>query len=335
MKRIPSRLRYLANKGEGKWLTKVSSIIWKAQAGRNNRGNTWKYMTASEDFIRGVCEITAGSRWQTVRGEHLRGAREKGRALQWSRETPSREVTSQAVPKPFAPGRLRLSHTVSRDWMAEPCALWTRGGRCVPLPDHRGRLFYRGAQQHIALSPPLTLGPLLPHNTAFHHGSVEVMEQKTGFWRSPLEWKVFLLMLHSMQQGLTLHKATGPQDERWSWSQLHQHCDRQKGLGLPPILSNTHKACFCHSRVSHNQIRYLGHCQWQCRKNATISIPGIWLSICQNSWAAIKNEAQNKYFGVFFPTNLVMVLLRELLPQFEAMQSETASVKTLLELGKQ
>lgn len=43
-----------------RWLTEASSIICKTQAGRDNRANTWKYMTAPEDFIRGGCEITAG-----------------------------------------------------------------------------------------------------------------------------------------------------------------------------------------------------------------------------------------------------------------------------------
>ena len=43
-----------------RWLTEASSIICKTQAGRDNRANTWKYMTAPEDFIRGGCEIIAG-----------------------------------------------------------------------------------------------------------------------------------------------------------------------------------------------------------------------------------------------------------------------------------
>lgn len=46
------------------------------------------------------------------------------------------------------------------------------------LPDHGGRLFYPGAREHIALSPPLTLAPLLPHNTASYHSLVEAAEQK-------------------------------------------------------------------------------------------------------------------------------------------------------------
>lgn len=72
-------------------------------------------MAASEDSIRGVREMTAGSWGQTVRRELLRGAREKRGVLQWSHESPSREVTSQAALKPYAPGMLRLLHAVSQD----------------------------------------------------------------------------------------------------------------------------------------------------------------------------------------------------------------------------
>lgn len=61
-----------------RWLTEASSIICKTQAGRDNRVNRWKYMTAPEDFIRGVCEITAGP---GLDGQHLEGVREqKGEA---------------------------------------------------------------------------------------------------------------------------------------------------------------------------------------------------------------------------------------------------------------
>lgn len=64
-----------------RWLTEVSSIICKTQAGRDNRANAWKYMTAPEDVIREVCEMTAGSGldWQ-----HLRGIECKGRGS-WCR----------------------------------------------------------------------------------------------------------------------------------------------------------------------------------------------------------------------------------------------------------
>lgn len=57
-----------------RWLTEASSIICKTQAGRDNRANTWKYMTAPVDVIRGVCEITAGP---GLHGQHLEGVREQ------------------------------------------------------------------------------------------------------------------------------------------------------------------------------------------------------------------------------------------------------------------
>lgn len=46
------------------------------------------------------------------------------------------------------------------------------------LPDRGGRLFYPGAWDHIARSPPLMLAPFLPHNTASYHSLVEAAEQK-------------------------------------------------------------------------------------------------------------------------------------------------------------
>lgn len=47
--------------------------------------------------------------------------------------------------------------------------------------------------------------------------------------------------------------------------------------------------------------------------------PGTWLSTCQNTQTAFKNEAQDKYLGFgFFPPSLMMVSLRKLFLQFIA-----------------
>jgi len=79
-------------------------------------------------------------------------------------------------------------------------------------PDHRGHLFYPRAREHLALSPPLMLVLIMPHNTVSYHGLVEVGEQKRSL-KEPTGMKSLFADTAACRRS---SPSTKPQNEHWS-----------------------------------------------------------------------------------------------------------------------